>query len=212
MILGRNVNIDEDNDDEEELYTECMPYNLPIPDDFNETRLVVLYEVKEQNKVLAGFVDLNQLRSSRQNSTLRRRFTIPSANNTMDDQEAPTASIDRSKASSQETLSCGDVNSLDVTSDHYVEIYQLNSHPSTIFRPEARVNAFNIYNSHDSLETQDTLILSSKAYIGISKLLEGERLVPHRCGYGCCGISTVANIRKSLLGPEFVDYQTHLVF
>ncbi|GJV42213.1 RNA-directed DNA polymerase [Tanacetum coccineum] len=35
--MGRNVKIDEDNDDEEELYTECMPYNLPIPDDFNET-------------------------------------------------------------------------------------------------------------------------------------------------------------------------------
>ncbi|GJY31198.1 uncharacterized protein Tco_0414693 [Tanacetum coccineum] len=25
------------DDDDEELYTECMPYNLPIPDDFNET-------------------------------------------------------------------------------------------------------------------------------------------------------------------------------
>nr|GEU37888.1 RNA-directed DNA polymerase [Tanacetum cinerariifolium] len=35
--MGRNVNMDEDDDDDEELYTECMPYNLPIPDAFNET-------------------------------------------------------------------------------------------------------------------------------------------------------------------------------
>ncbi|GKC42992.1 RNA-directed DNA polymerase [Tanacetum coccineum] len=35
--MGRNVNMNEDDDDDEELYTECMPYNLPIPDDFNET-------------------------------------------------------------------------------------------------------------------------------------------------------------------------------
>ena len=34
--MGRNVNMDEDDDDEE-LYTECIPYNLPILDDVNET-------------------------------------------------------------------------------------------------------------------------------------------------------------------------------
>ncbi|GJT68551.1 hypothetical protein Tco_1020031 [Tanacetum coccineum] len=34
--MGINVNMDEDDDDEE-LYTECMPYNLPNPDDVNET-------------------------------------------------------------------------------------------------------------------------------------------------------------------------------
>ncbi|GKA49134.1 homeodomain-like protein [Tanacetum coccineum] len=142
------------------------------------------------------------------NSTLRRRFTIGSGNNTMDN-EAPTASIDRSKASSEGTLSCGDANCLDgvdVTSDHYAENSQLNSDPPTLFRPEARVSAFNAYNSPDSSETQGTLILSSKADFGISKLFEGERLVPHRCGYGCCGMSTMSNITKSLLGPEFVDY------
>ncbi|PWA88884.1 Homeodomain-like protein [Artemisia annua] len=151
------------------------------------------------------------------NSTLRRRgvgfgrFNIGSGNsNTMD--EAATASIDRSKASSEETLSCGDVNSfkcvdgVDVTSDHYVENSQLNSDPPTLFRPKPRVSAFNVYNSDDSSETQGILIQSSKADIGIGKLLEGERLVPHQCGYGCCGMSTLANSKKSLLGPEFVDY------
>ncbi|GJV58912.1 transposon, En/Spm-like protein [Tanacetum coccineum] len=34
--MGINVNMDEDDDDDE-LYTECMPYNFPIPDDINET-------------------------------------------------------------------------------------------------------------------------------------------------------------------------------
>lgn len=50
-------------------------------------------------------------------------------------------------------------------------------------------------------------MLSSKADFGILKLLESERLVPHRCGHGCCDMSSnVPNVQKSLLGPEFVDY------
>nr|GEY22218.1 hypothetical protein [Tanacetum cinerariifolium] len=57
---------------------------------------------------------------------------------------------------------------VDVTSDQYVENSQLNNDPPTLFRPKARVSAFNAYNSHDSSETQGTLILSSKADIGIT--------------------------------------------
>ncbi|XP_024981890.1 transcription factor MYB1-like [Cynara cardunculus var. scolymus] len=156
------------------------------------------------------------------NSTLRRRglehgkFNLGSGN-TMEE-----ASVERSKASSEETLSCGDVNSskifegVDVTSDHNAENAQTKPHfnnvpndQPTLFRPKARVSAFNVYNSLDSPETQGTSIHSSKADVGLSKLLEGaynERLVPHRCGHGCCDTSTIPISHKSLLGPEFVDY------
>nr|AWD93709.1 MYB transcription factor 4 [Carthamus tinctorius] len=156
------------------------------------------------------------------NSTLRRRgfehgkFNMGSGN-TMED-----VSVDRSKASSEETLSCGDVNSSkifegpDVTSDHNAEHAQTKPHfnndpndPPTLFRPKARVSAFNVYNSQDGSETHGTSILSSKADFGLSKLLEGayaERLVPHRCGHGCCDPSTMSIDQKSLLGPAFVDY------
>lgn len=155
------------------------------------------------------------------NSTLRRRglehgkFNMGSGN-TMEE-----ASIERSKASSEETLSCGDIinsskifEGVDFTSDHNAENAQTkpyfnndqNDPPPTLFRPKARVSAFNVYNSLDGSETQGTSILSSKPDFGLSKLLEGafaERLVPHRCGHGCCDTSTG---QKSLLGPEFVDY------
>ncbi|KAL4557943.1 hypothetical protein LXL04_036138 [Taraxacum kok-saghyz] len=140
------------------------------------------------------------------NSTLRRRghdlnkFNIASI-------EDP--SLERSKASSEETLSCGDINSFnkphetaDITSDQ--------NDQTTLFRPKPRVSAFNVYNGSDS---HGPTVL--KGDFGISKLLEsavGERLVPHRCGYGCCDPTgqsqsqSQSQREKSMLGPEFVDY------
>lgn len=140
------------------------------------------------------------------NSTLRRRgvelgkFSMGSGNSNNSMQEA-AASIDRS---SEETLSCGDVNCFegvaDVTSDPNVE-----NDPPTLFHPKARVSAFNLFNTQDGSEMQGPP--SSKAAdFGITKLVESERLVPHRCGHGCCDMSTVPSSPKSLLGPEFVDY------
>ncbi|KAL7583559.1 transcription factor MYB1 [Lactuca sativa] len=142
------------------------------------------------------------------NSTLRRRghelgkFNIGSGN-TIED-----PSLERSKASSEETLSCGDINSFkphegpDITSDP-------NNDQTTLFRPKPRVSAFNVYNSQTGSETYGPTVL--KGDFGISKLLEGaygERLVPHQCGHGCCDPSgqSQSQTEKSILGPEFVDY------
>nr|XP_043636146.1 transcription factor MYB1-like [Erigeron canadensis] len=113
-------------------------------------------------------------------------------------------SLDKSNASSEETLSCGDVNSfkinqgvLDVTSVGNVE-----NERHTLLRPRAGVSAFNF---------QDGLVspvpFSPKPDYGIiskCKWLQGERLVPHRCGHGCCDLS--ADQISLLSGPEFVEY------
>lgn len=166
------------------------------------------------------------------NSTLRRRgIELGKAklesSNTIED-----ASIDKSKASSEETLSCGDVNSFkslegkDISSrenldDQYEDRAQTEAQfcneakePPTLYRPKARVSAFTIYNSPAGPESQAQVpsIQASKPDFGVSKLLEGayaERLVPHRCGHGCCSSTTSSakNPRRSLLvGPEFIDY------
>ncbi|KAA8516346.1 hypothetical protein F0562_016639 [Nyssa sinensis] len=171
------------------------------------------------------------------NSTLRRRcielgkFKLESSN------MAEDFSLDKSKASSEETLSCGDVNSFkslegkDASSqenmdDQYEHRAQIEGQcsdeakdPPTLFRPVARVSAFNVYNTLDGPEAalpisrpipmQGPLIQASRPNVGISKLLEGaygERLVPHRCGHGCCGNQSMQNLQSSLLGPEFVDF------
>ncbi|KAK3037485.1 hypothetical protein RJ639_031979 [Escallonia herrerae] len=171
------------------------------------------------------------------NSTLRRRgtelgkFKVESSTSNVD------ASLDKSKASSEETLSYGDVNSSkclegkDVSSGENVEdqhedksqpegpVSNEAHEPPTLFRPVARVSAFSVYNPTDGLETvfpypkpcpmRGPLIQVSKPDIGISKLLEGafgERLVPQRCGHGCCENPIGGSPRRSLLGPEFVEY------
>ncbi|KAI3507393.1 hypothetical protein L1887_22378 [Cichorium endivia] len=142
------------------------------------------------------------------NSTLRRRghelgkFNIGSGN-TIED-----PSLEKSKASSEETLSCGDNHNLqnelpDVQSDHN---HNLQNDQTTLFRPKPRVSAFNVYNGN---EPHGPTIL--KGDFGINKLLEGaygERLVPHRCGHGCCDSNShgQSQSQKSMLGPEFVDY------
>ncbi|KAI8014158.1 Transcription factor MYB1 [Camellia lanceoleosa] len=171
------------------------------------------------------------------NSTLRRRcterrkFKLESSNMLED------FSMDISKASSEETLSCGDVNSFnslegkDVTSrENIEELYEDKAQPEgqstneakqppTLFRPVARVSAFNVYNILDGPETvssfpssipmQGPLVQVSRPDVGIYKLLEGaygDRLIPHQCAHGCCGTESKGKPQSSLLGPEFVDY------
>lgn len=185
------------------------------------------------------------------NSTLRRRciergkFKLGSSN-VMED-----LSAEKSKASSDET-SCGDVNSLksldgkDITSNENIEDDHRKvktqtgdksqpeiqckpeaKDPPTLFRPRARISAFNMYSAVDVVETslpvarmaasfQVPLDQLPKPEVGFNKLLQGaygERMVPLQCGHGCCCLSPDGeNLQVSLLGPEFVDYAEPLSF
>nr|QWQ79416.1 MYB18 [Zanthoxylum armatum] len=142
-------------------------------------------------------------------------------------------SFGKTKASSEETLSCGDANSFkssegkDASSlenlDNHCEDKSITEVPSsletkeppTLFHPVARVSAFSVYNNGPETAAphlrptplQGPLVQVSGP--GIRKMLEGvygERMVPHWCGHGCCGIQHGGNCQNSLLGPEFVDF------
>ncbi|CAH9125209.1 unnamed protein product [Cuscuta epithymum] len=150
------------------------------------------------------------------NSTLRRHYAALEKftgefGNMMED-----VSVERSKGSSEDTQSCGDVNSSKekcfssledtknmLAEDKTQEAVQCSEEsvdPPTLFRPVARVSAFNINNN--SLDDR-------KLNSGIRKLVEaayGEQLIPFQCGHGCCGSATQGNHNNSLLGPEFIDY------
>ncbi|KAL3536466.1 hypothetical protein ACH5RR_004927 [Cinchona calisaya] len=167
------------------------------------------------------------------NSTLRRRCMdsgkfIFDSSHVMED-----VSAEKSKASSDETLSCGDVNSLKSLEDKYVSSqeknddehhedrtqtdYQCNSKandPPSLFRPIARISAFSVYSctslpSARLADFEGPLDLVSKPDSGINKFLQaayGDRLVPRQCGH-CCFASFGGGISgSSLLGPAFVDY------
>nr|WQQ41699.1 MYB11 protein [Camellia japonica] len=136
------------------------------------------------------------------NSTLRRRcmargkFKLESSNMVED------ISLDKSKASSEDTLSCGDVNSFksfegkDVSSgENMEEPWEGKAQPQgqssieekeppTLFHPVARVSAFNVYNPLDGQETvssfprlpipmQRPLLQAVRPDAGMYKLLEG---------------------------------------
>lgn len=137
------------------------------------------------------------------NSTLRRRCTELErikleSGNAVDD-----ASLEKTKGSSEETLSCGDVNSFksldgkDACSREHLDdqyedkvpiamegqfTHEVKEQP-TLFRPVARVSAFSVYNPLDSQEPlrpflrpvpmQGPLIQVSKPDVEASKFLEG---------------------------------------
>ncbi|KAF8395216.1 hypothetical protein HHK36_019158, partial [Tetracentron sinense] len=103
------------------------------------------------------------------NSTLRRRcFDIDTFKSASGDM-LEDASLDKAKASSEETLSCGDANSfkflegqdvvssLENISNQYEDKAQTKEDhcsseakdPPTLFRPVARVSAFSVYNPFD---------------------------------------------------------------
>nr|QWQ79396.1 MYB37 [Zanthoxylum armatum] len=136
------------------------------------------------------------------NSTLRRRgveldrMKKPGSVNMME-----ATSMDKTKASSEETLSCGDVNSFkssegkDTSSleilDNHCEDKSITEVPSshqakeppTLFRPVARVSALSVYNTVDGPEnasshlrptpSQGPLVQAPMPDAGICKLLEG---------------------------------------
>ncbi|KAE9447730.1 hypothetical protein C3L33_20373, partial [Rhododendron williamsianum] len=177
------------------------------------------------------------------NSTLSRRGMGRFNSKLEPSNVAEDLSLDKSKASSEETLSYGDVNSLkplegqDVSSRASVEeqledkaqpqgqsTNKVNG-PPTLFRPMARVSAFNAYNPLEGPETvpplpqpipiQEPMVQALRPDAGVYKLLEGaygEPLIPHQCGHGCCETKSREKPRISLLGPEFVDFAEPQLF
>lgn len=171
------------------------------------------------------------------NSTLRRRgveldkIKLESSNVVED------VSLDKAKASSEDTLSCGDVNSMkssegrDISSKEIMDdndedkaqnegqSYLEDKDPPTLFRPVARVSAFNVYRSFDGLlpstsiqrpvPMQGPILQSPKPDNEIYKMIEGiygDRSVPHQCGHGCCAAPYGNKSTSSLLGPEFIEF------
>ncbi|XP_077238842.1 transcription factor MYB1-like [Tasmannia lanceolata] len=168
------------------------------------------------------------------NSTLRRRCGEFDRFNASSYDVLEEGSIDKTKGSSEETLSCGDVNSgkdvaspMEIVSDHFEDKAQMgDDHCKTeakeapnLFRPVARVSAFNLYNPADGTTNSSIvsrpvplhgpLIQPPKPDVGICKLLASvysEPQVPSRCGHGCCQSQSGSHPQSSLLGPEFIDF------
>ncbi|KAI8540051.1 hypothetical protein RHMOL_Rhmol09G0231500 [Rhododendron molle] len=152
------------------------------------------------------------------NSTLRRKLTelkrLKRAQGTALEEVSP----DRTNASSEETLSCGDLrsfksperrdtNMIENRPNHSENNPQIDedrraaeTNNPTLSRPVARVGAFTVCTPANL--TPD---------FGICKFVEGicgEPIVPMQCGHGCCGGSSGGiSEQRSLLGPEFVDYE-----
>ncbi|KAF6161000.1 hypothetical protein GIB67_007641 [Kingdonia uniflora] len=166
------------------------------------------------------------------NSTLRRRCSeVDRFTSEVDKSRGPSGSgemledisPDKTKGSSEETLSCEDINSLEAKDVNSMEIDdnpQINVEPPTLFRPVARVSAFNPYNTSDGrtnvrkfsrgVPLHGSLVQVPKPDAGISQLLagvcSGDPLVPSRCGHCCCGPQAGEHRQNSLLGPEFVEF------
>ncbi|XP_042509836.1 transcription factor MYB1-like [Macadamia integrifolia] len=140
------------------------------------------------------------------NSTLRRRCMELEKFRSASGDMLDDASVDKTRASSEETLSCGDVdsfkspeakdvNSMEHISNQYEDKDQTKENhcsneakePPTLFRPVARVSAFSLYNTPggpagaSSLSTvplHGPLVQTLKPDAGICKLLEGSYSEP----------------------------------
>ncbi|GER55851.1 myb domain protein 109 [Striga asiatica] len=133
-------------------------------------------------------------------------------------------SVEKSKASSEETLSCGDENANsfkssegnDVTSLEQVINGDKNHQekpivPPTLIRPVAQVSAFTVYNQFEVGPVQTPFVQTSKPKLGIFKLIKegyNELLIPYKCGHGSWEAFSEV---KSLLGPDFVDYTVSIL-
>ncbi|KAK3024664.1 hypothetical protein RJ639_044280, partial [Escallonia herrerae] len=145
--------------------------------------------------------------------------------------------LESNMASSEETLSNSNVNLLKSPERRDISMMEHRhkfhgtaqtkrdcgaekNHPPTLPRPVAGLGAFSVYNPPDGTRTgsvlartlpmQGPLIQKLKPDSGICKFLEdasSEPTVPSRCGHGCCAVPTGSPSRRSLLGPEFVEYE-----
>ncbi|KAK6933066.1 SANT/Myb domain [Dillenia turbinata] len=169
------------------------------------------------------------------NSTLKRRHAEVSRFRPPPGLVLVDADIDIAKASSEETLSCGDadVHSLEPRSEKDAnnlfnqceEMAQEDNQCTTEAKeeitlscPVAHSSAFSVYNppnnpfypsSLNLVPMQGPLVLAPKTNVGICRVLEDvcEPMIPLHCGHGCCAALNGASPQSSLLGPEFVDYE-----
>ncbi|KAK3031046.1 hypothetical protein RJ639_035077 [Escallonia herrerae] len=171
------------------------------------------------------------------NSTLKRKCIGLNANQASG-VLVENETLESNMASSEETLSYGDVNLLksperrDISTMEHRRTFQgtaqtkgdhrgaEKNHPRTLPRPVAGLGAFSVYNPPDGITAGSVLsrtvpmpgplIQKLKPDSGICKFLEdacSESTVPSRCGHGCCAAPTGSPSRRSLLGPEFVEYE-----
>ncbi|KAL6980630.1 hypothetical protein U1Q18_022269 [Sarracenia purpurea var. burkii] len=176
------------------------------------------------------------------NSTLRRKFLELKRFGQSSVNILEEGNPNMTKASSEETLSCGDINSFNTPESENVRLTEnrpnhcedkshMNgenvrltenrpNHP-TISRPVARVGAFSVYNPLSGLGTGFSRTVPMKGPLiqavkpDFCKFLEGvygELIVPLHCGHGCCETSSGVPSQRSLLGPEFVEYDEPLPF
>lgn len=78
-----------------------------------------------------------------------------------------------------------------------------------ISRPVAKIGAFSVYGASTKNSTY-SLCKASKIDYEMCNFLDrvtGQTLIPHKCGHGCCVGSYSSSPCKSLLGPEFVEYE-----
>jgi hypothetical protein len=82
---------------------------------------------------------------------------------------------------------------------------EVHEDPPYLYRPVARVSAFRPYNHHYAPAIKPSGMGCTVADNG-----SVEQQVPCKCGYGCCfGDSRKENedCRRSLIGPDFMDYE-----
>ncbi|KAJ0984063.1 hypothetical protein J5N97_002419 [Dioscorea zingiberensis] len=90
--------------------------------------------------------------------------------------------------------------------------------PPYLYRPVARISAFSPYNclsgrsncsSSRSVPAYEQLFQASRPGGGFCKFASSSYKEPHvptKCGHGCCETQSGSCSKKSLLGPEFVEY------
>ncbi|MCL7044043.1 hypothetical protein MKW94_015766 [Papaver nudicaule] len=171
------------------------------------------------------------------NSTLRRRsIELGQYKGTLTSGMMENASQDKTIASSEEALSCGDVNSSKSLEGKDNVVNSIESAPNqsrerthviqmdpkeapTLIRPVGRVSAFSVYKPLNGSTTDSVcsrivprpgpLIQGPKPDVGICQLLQrvrGDPLVPCHCAYSCCSGGAREESQNSLLGPEFVEF------
>ncbi|KAL7613976.1 transcription factor MYB1 [Lactuca sativa] len=154
------------------------------------------------------------------NSTLRRRYIHPNSYNNINNTKMDINCnlLDTTKASSEDTLSNGNINQIQVKYEHQNQQFP----ETTLSRPIPHFGAFSVYTPQNGIPIPNeesrtkvipiqgplNLIQASKPESIGCKFLKGytaESVIPSRCGHGCC--SGGDSQERSLLGSEFVEYE-----